>query len=287
MQGFTRSQLVGAIVRDPNGASPASFENNLAVTTNATRLGTTLTAHATPHTKAATYTTLIAATAQIAYGIWIAVYDVGSTGADTGMLGDFATGTAAAEVDFLSNVDFGEASVSANAGAKFFYFPGLSIPAGSRISARIQATITVDTCVVAIWLDYRAQYQIANSAWVTYGANTAASQGTSVLQALNGFGSWIQIGSATSRNHNLFVPAFDSLGDTSVSASTSLLEIGYGPNAGSVTSIGVFHATMSAIENVGTCFPSLAAFVVASGSLLWARLAGTDAESRGVIIYGN
>jgi hypothetical protein len=287
--GFTKQHIIDGIVRDDNAASPATFENNLVATSAATRIGTTLTAHVTPHTKATTYTTLIASTAQIANGIWVAAFNVAQATTATEMLMDIAKGAAASEVNIVQNIDLGAAAPAAGAvnGMKLYYFPGITIPAGTRISARIQALITVDTVDVAIWLDYRAQWQIANAAWVTYGANTAASDGTSVPQGANAFGAWTSIGT-TSRNHNLWSVGFDLLADTTQANITALLiEIGYGPNAASVTSIGVVQAFANTSEFVSGCFPPVLTFSVASGSGLWARIAGADTENRGVIIYGN
>lgn len=290
-QGFTKTHVIDGLVNDINAASPACYENNLSVGSLALRTGTTLTAHATIHTKATTYTTLIASTAQIANGIWVTGFDVAVTGTDTGQLMDIAKGAAASEVDIITNIDMGEASISAGSASvsngKIFYFPGITIPAGTRISARIQATITIDTIVVAIWLDNRFQWQIGSAAWVTYGANTAASAGTSVPSAANAFGAWTSIGSTTSRNHNLWSIGVDSLGDTSLVSALCLIEIGYGPNSGAVTSIGVVQTNKSATEGFSGCFPPVLSFVVASGSQLWARIAGISAENRGVIIYGN
>jgi hypothetical protein len=204
------------------------------------------------------------------------------------MLLDIAKGAAASEVDIIQNIDMGEAPlIGGSVVGKLFYFPGITIPASTRISARIQATITVDTINVAIWLDYRAQWQIGNAAWVTYGADTAASRGTSVPKAANAFGAWTSIGSVTSRNHNLWSVGVDTLGDTSTTASTLLVEIGYGPDIGSVTSIGVMQVFEGAVESMSGCFPNACSFIVASGSQLWARLAGSDTENRGVVIYGN
>ncbi len=286
MQGFTKSQLLGSIVRDNAASTPPAFEHNLAATSSAAREGTTLTAHATPHTKATTYTTLIASTVNTAYGIWVAVFDVAAGITDTGQLCDIATGGAGSEVDIIQNIDFGEALLTSNGGSKIFYFPGITIPSGTRISARIQATITVDTCVLAVWLDSRIQFNVANTSWVTYGANTAASQGTSVPTATNAFGAWTQIGT-TSRDHTLWTVGHDSLGDTSILTTQVLLEIGFGPNAGAVTSMGLFQISTTSGETVGGIFPPFMAFKLASGNLIWARLAGADIENRGVIIYGN
>lgn len=289
-QGFTKSQVISGLVRDPNAASPACFENNLTSTTNATRLGTTLTAHATPHTKGG-YTTLIASTSQIAYGIWVAGFQVATNGSATGILMDIATGGAGSESDIISNIDMGNASAQGSteivSNGKIFYFPGITIPASTRISARIQATITVDTLIVALSLDFRIQWQIANTSWVTYGADTANSYGTPVPQAADSFGAWTQIGTS-SRSHNFWAVGLDMLADISQATSTPvLIEIGYGPNAGSITSMGVMQSFLTVQEASAGCFPPVLAFNVASGSGLWARLAADDAENRGVIIYGN
>ena len=290
-QGFTRSQIINGIIRDDRTTSPACFENNLTAASAALRLGTTLTAHATPHTKGS-YTDIIASTGQTAYGIWVTGFDVAVNGSATSMLLDIATGGIGAETDIISNIDMGNASVSLSTGVtsngKLFYFPGLLIPSGTRISARIQALITVDTLVVAMSLDQRIQWQIANTSWVTYGAVTASSFGTAVPKGTNAFGAWTAVGSTTSRSHTLWTVGLDMLADTTQAASIPvLIEIGYGPNAGSITSIGVVQSLLSIQEASAGCFPPVLAFNVSSGSQLWARLAGDDTENRGVIIYGN
>ena len=289
MQGFTRSNRLGSIVRDEQSTTPPAFETNLTATS---RTGTTLTANGTPHTKATTYTDLIASTAAQAFGFWITAFEVFAGATDTGVLCDVAVGAASSEVDLVTNIDFGEASSiggsTSTGNGKIYYFPGLNIAASSRISARIQATIGGDTAVVAIWMDTHAQWHAANSSFVTYGANTAASQGTSVPSGNAAFGAWTSIGSTTSREHKLFAVGCDTLGDTTVNNTTGMLvEIGFGPDIGSVTSIGIFQIGSSTGETLSGCFPPMVAFPVASGSQLWARIASTDTENRGIIIYGN
>lgn len=287
--GFSRTKTLDGLARDPNAGSPTSFETNLIATTAAERLGTTITASATINTKGS-YTTLIASTAQTAYGIWVTGFDVQFASAVAGQLLDIATGAAGVETNIISNIDMGAATSSLansqSSNGKIFYFPGLFIPSGTRISARTQATNASDTLVLAIWLDYRTQWHIANTSWVTYGANTATSAGTSVPRAANTFGAWTTIGT-TSRQHNLWSVGLDYLADSTGTSQTALVEIGYGPDAGSITSIGVLQCLFSTNEGLAGCFPPVLVFSVASGSILWARIAAADTENRGVIIYGN
>lgn len=157
----------------------AGWTNNF-VATPSTSTFTTVTASATPHTKGA-YSTLIASTPHDSYGFWIAVYANQTAATDTSVLVDIALGAAASEVDIISNyLAAARPSTIANGGPYWVRIP-LFIPAGARVSARIQALIVSETLAVGIsTISGRSQVNgPIFTACDTYGANTADSGGTS------------------------------------------------------------------------------------------------------------
>jgi len=290
MQGFTRTIVLGGVARDVQAATPTALITNMEATSAALRAGTSITADGTPHTKAATYTTLIASTAVAAYGMWVLLGDSNNTGQERAVLVDIAKGAAVSEINLINNINGGEATLWAAAATatcgKLFYFPGLTIPLGTRISARSQASTGSQTTNVGIWLDTRIQFQVGNSAYVTYGADTATSRGTSVPSGANALGAWTNIGT-TSASHNLWVIGLDALGDTSLASEQFFIEVGYGPNAGSITTMvsGLICST-DATERIASAIPPFFGFVLTSGNLVWVRMASNGGETRGVILYG-
>jgi hypothetical protein len=274
---------MGSVARDIQADTPPAIETNL---TDAARSGTSITANSTIHTKATSYTTLIASTVSIAYGVWVIANDVATSATATGQLMDLATGAAASESIIVPDINIGYAIGSTGQTGKIFYFPGLSIPAGTRISARSQALISSDTANIVVMLESRAQWHVANSAWIAYGVDASNSRGTSVTPGNGAFGSWTSIGT-TSRNHNLFTIGVDGLGSTNMAANILVGEIGYGPNSSTVTTMGTFNWHDSAAEVVTATAPSYIAFALASGNPLWCRISSGATQARGVIIYGN
>ena len=142
-------------VRDQYGqlsvaaATTQGFDTNIDVTS---RTGTTVTANATVNT-VGSYSELIASTTNDTSAITLLIYGVGVSGAQRGMLVNLATGGAGSESDFISNINAvsaGGSSTQYFTGVTYF-FPGLNIPSGTRISANCQADLTVDTVEVIIF----------------------------------------------------------------------------------------------------------------------------------------
>lgn len=276
---------------------PAAIETNFTVTA---RDGTTLTADVTPHTEAASYTELIASTAAQTDVVDVCVSGVRTAGADTGVLLDLATGAAASETAFINDLNCGEVETGTVSRGNL-YSVHRRFAASTRVSARIRATVASETAVVGIALRQSGVHIENVGAWTTYGANTAASQGTSVTAGSGAYGSWTEIATSSSA-HNLFLLGLDTLGDTTVGSEAGyLVRFGYGattgggPHAtdGAFTGAGgtIVSATwqwrMSTSEAVMGPFPPCPIYVVVGNSqTLWACIASGSAEARGVIIYG-
>src|SRR5262245_42809694 len=108
-----------------------SWQHNLAANPTS-NIGTTLTSPATPHTKPATFTDLIATTTYDSYGFWLAACGTNASAAVTGVLLDIAIGGSGSEVIIAPDIQCGwRDNPSGNALAT--YFP-LFIPKGSRLS---------------------------------------------------------------------------------------------------------------------------------------------------------
>ena len=109
-----------------------SVDASVAVT--ATTLGITIAPNASAHTKAATYTTLIASTAQPTAWLLVTVPRVATT---IEYFVDIAVGAASAETVIVANLAVSLNSALALTG--WNYLVPVSIPAGTRISARCQS----------------------------------------------------------------------------------------------------------------------------------------------------
>lgn len=185
----------------PQPAQQAIWQSNLPATPSTTQWGTTVTAHATPHTKGS-YAQLVASTTYESFGFWLAVAGSATSAARTDQLLDVAIGAAASEVVILSNLLVGWRNLPTV--APYWVWIPLYIPKGTRVSARIQALITVDVLDVQIQLNEGANGMPGQifSGCDAYGIDTATSQGTSHTPGNTGAESTAaSIGSVTSKQY--------------------------------------------------------------------------------------
>jgi len=274
MHGFTSDKFIRGLTQTRVPAAPTATQTNLAA---GSRSGTTVTADASTHTKGL-YTEIIASLSNDTYGLWITASGVFSPNSLRNFLVDVALGAAASEVDIIPNIDFSAA------GTKVYYFPGLFLAAGTRISCRAQSNVTVQAGSISIFLDQGLRHDVVQTTVITYGADTANSRGTSVTPGSGAFGSWTEIGT-TSRDHNIFLTGLDALATASIADQEWLMEIGYGSNSGAVTTIGSFKfkSLGTSIYNFG---PVVAYAPTISGTKLFARIATANTTAVGIIIHG-
>lgn len=145
-------------------------------------LSANLVAHATPHT-VGSWVEIDASVAQDCCGLWIASDTViGVSATDTSMLLELGFGAAAAE---QSQVQVFVGGAAANL---FTYLP-LHIPAGTRLSGRIQGVVTVDIYTPRVILEFArgrfgwGGYSVATA----LGLNAATSAPTTADLADNAF----------------------------------------------------------------------------------------------------
>lgn len=136
----------------------------------------TCTANASNNTKATTYTDVLDPTSIDADGFWLQLKAVT---ASRDFLVDVALGAASSEVNILDNVLF-SSSGTGSIDVGRVYIP-LAIPAGSRISARCQASTGSSQVIVSAVLVRGGLYRaLRKRRATTYGADTSDSGGTVV-----------------------------------------------------------------------------------------------------------
>lgn len=260
-------------------------QTNLSATV---RGGATVTASATAHT-VGTYASLIDPTSLVSYGVYIRTRGVANPATDTSMLLNLAyeDSGGGAQTVVVPNINVGEATVTAGDPGKFHFFPVL-IPTGKRVSAGAQAVIGGDTATVAIWLAQNPPNapDPLPSTFTAYGANTAASRGTSVTPGSGAFGTWTEI-ATTSAAHTRWSVGLDTLSSVAAGTSELVVEIGTGPDVGSVTTFGTFGIQVGSSETVSGPDPTLVYAEVPITTKLWCRIASGNTEAKGVIIYGS
>lgn len=281
--GFIANQVLRGINTPRVPAQILQPDTNLAAA--GSRQGTVVTADGVAHTKG-DYVELIAATSNDAYGLWI-IAEGHSTSATAGSgLLDIAVGTENNEVIIVPDLNIGYAGpdiTSLGGGPKMFYIPGLFIPAGSRLSARSQAATASRTAQIIIVTDPALRWDTQQTAAVTYGADLTTSTGQSVTPSSGNFGSWTQIGSVTSKAHDIFILGIDGLGDASLAEDYLLAELSHG-NSGSQVTISAFQYRSGQDESICGPFPTTAFASVDSGAKLWVRMAAGSTEARGVTV---
>jgi len=160
----------------------------------ATTWGTTLTAHATPHTEPTTPTQLIAATAFDSYWVNVMLHSTHVAATVTNGLVNIKVGAAASEVTVIENLLAGWASTAIDLRqGQTFGFP-LRIPAGSRISATFRALITVDTvsCMIELIGGAAAPHWTGTKV-ESVGEDTSLSRGTQVTPGAGAEGTFTNL----------------------------------------------------------------------------------------------
>lgn len=209
----------------PAARKQSGGQNYTAGTRPSNTMGTGLTASASLHTLG-TRVELIAATAYEAEWCRIMFLNSFVSATLTDQLTNIYIGAAGVEVPLISNLLSGwSASVTVGVPAQY-WFP-LRIPRGSRISADMQALITVDTVEILF------EYGVSNGEhWVgsgveTLGAVTATSKGTAITPGGASEGSFASIGTSTRRYRYLNMGAMGN-NDTTIVAETITWDVGAG-----------------------------------------------------------
>ncbi len=269
---------------------PGALETNLTVTSNDTRVGTTVTAGSPAHTKGSTWDELIASTSAAAEGVYVKVVGVASGNTATSMLLDIGTGGSGSETVLLPDLIVGYAGSDQTMGRGYF-FP-VSIASGTRISARCQSVIASDTAEVAIWLVQSIQHLEGASSVEAIGETTASSDGTGVTVGLNAWaGSWTSIG-AVSSDVNCLMPGVDNDTDASTASANDqwIMKLGYGtsaPGSGGTEIDAVWHFASTGNEELRGLFPNTPVYAdISSGDNIYVNIAGNSTTTpKSVIVH--
>ncbi len=244
----------------------ALLQNNLPATPSAS-WGTTLTAHATPHSKG-TYATLMTTTYDV-YGFWLGIAATNSSAAQTDMLLDIATGASQENV-IVPELPIGWRA-SVGGGAVMYWFP-IFIPRGVLVSGRIQALITVDNAQILMFANAGTSGQRREdffSGCDAYGTVAASSQGTSHTPGNTGAESTAaDIGTTMTKNYGAI---FLSLGGTLTNTTTGDLSYHWEAMLGGVTLAEWYARTTSAEIQIGPFPPAPHYCSIPSGSQLQVR----------------
>lgn len=188
----------------------------------ASTTGTTLTAGGSPNTKGA-YVELTSSTTHDAN--WCIVYLTSQNAVSQGYLVDVAIGSATEEVIIPDLSCWGKA----NSGWNPYMFP-IFVPRGSRLAARCQCNVASGTINITVQLISGALSSGAPSGIVSAYGSTIASIGTNIDPGASAHtkSSWVEISSATTRDHNWLV-ASARFGDSVISGATNwMFDIGIG-----------------------------------------------------------
>jgi hypothetical protein len=260
--------------------------------TAAARVGTTITAAASAHTKGA-YSAgqLIASTNEDTYAVTITAHGRGAAAIVSSCLLDIGIGPSGSEVDLIQDLDCWGAPVNTATitGAKSWLFP-VFIPKGTRIAARCQTLLASGTVIVIIDCHQAASGwgMEVPTKWERLGVVTN-SNGVSVTPASGAFGAWTTILDPITKNYRWWHVGFDALADTTIAVQTNvLLELGIGDTSAAVTTIGSWAFGKDTGERILGPYPSTPVFqplVDDDAKGVFTRLAAGGVEPRGVLVY--
>ncbi|MEV0608137.1 hypothetical protein AB0I61_17400 [Polymorphospora rubra] len=245
----------------------------------------TVTADAIPHTPGA-WVELVAATAMDYSGLTLRLAGaVAVNGTDTSILATLGLGAPGAEQPWISGICLGHSGET-----RPIPIP-VRVPAGVRISARIQAVVASDTADLALTLHHGGGWH-HQGGWTvtTYGANLMTSGGVPLAPPGGAHtpGAWTEIVAATSGPMWCMVPLIAGPpGDTSWAANhLGLIDIGVG--AVGAEQVLVPNIGYQAFNNEALLHhPQPVGVHVPAGSRLVARnQAGQTLEAPSVIILG-
>jgi hypothetical protein len=259
--------------------------------TASARVGINVTAAGSADTMG-NWVSLVDPTDHPTYGVFVVIAGLHASNSNRQFLVDIGFGPTGGgnERVLIPLVDAGNAGdfAAQEELGRTYWFP-IYIPAGTRVSARAQASAASDIGRVSVWLAQKPLYPFQVSRWTTYGAVVSgASCGTSVTPGNGSFGSWTQVpaSTTTSRAHNLWHVGYDLLEATSVASVAALVEIGHGPDSGSVRSIGMWRFSQAGGEYITGPAPSLPVYhPTPAGEQLWARIASGETAARGIVIH--
>lgn len=272
-----------------------AFTSDNAPAAISSEYGTSITCGGSAHTKGAfSAGQLIASTAFDACGITVILGNVGTAATtNTRMLVDIGIGGSGSEVVLIPNLLAGQAGAgnSASIGPGIYYFP-ICIPAGSRLSARAQSVTASDTVNVQVHLHHHSQ---GAGRWfgqrvTAYGADEAASSGTSHTHGNASYAASTQLSAAIANPIRFMQLGVDLLTDTTGNTKRGLIRIAAGGSTNYVVNNLPFRESTT-LETMDFVYANFILgqmnFNIPAGSYLGVGAQmNTTGEARGFVIYG-
>ena len=244
------------------------------------------------------YAEMIAALPDAADHLFYKITHVAGSGADTGAFLDVATGAAASESIIVPDLNVGQAGGGIAPSGKFGPLP-VAVADGARLSARVQTVPGSTAPLLSLWA-VAGVHITPPSSLTAYGVNTTTGRGVSVAGGDSAYGSAVEIGTL-SADANIFKIQLDAFGDLALGAGDDdecVVQIGYGPDSGNITWLGIPTGAdedtavggvlfgYSTSEEVLGPWPYDTFYAeVDSGQKLWARLAAGGTTARGISIH--
>ena len=223
------------------------FEDTSPNIINAT-VGATLTANATPNTKGS-WTQLVASSSGNVSLICFSLTTINLAATNTATLVDIGTGASGSETTIIADVAVG-ASGSAGQGVNNLFGVPFKIPAGTRISARIQSVVGSKTASASAFIMDLGNYDTAPTSVDVIGADTANSKGISFSGAS---GSWTEAIASTSRNYRAVCCVLSSH-NSDIAGITISWDVGIGAS-GSEVAFGSGRASTNTTETISNATP--------------------------------
>ena len=175
------------------------------------------------HTKGSPWTQLVASTGVDASILRLYFAGHNSSGVASPALVDIGIGSANSEIVLLPDLDVGFHAAPLN-----LQVP-VSVPAGTRLSARAQGART--SVNIGVAADVDGEQGLAGSGvpsaakWTAYGVDAANSRGTAHTAGnSNAWSNWASIGTTTS-DHDYWFAMFDMGADTGVTSITYRIQV--------------------------------------------------------------
>ena len=244
--------------------------------------GTTITAHATPHTKGS-WVQLVASAPFDVTLLGVGGSETRASGTDTSQLTDIGIG--ATEKVLIANIPTGYSALKWDnvGGAGIAWFP-VEIPSGTKISARMQALITVDTVDIRLFMFGKSSWSSTPTfqSVDTMGALTASSHGTTLATTIN------EIIASTAEDYKALGYGVDGGGDSTLGA-PPVVEILVGAGAAEKTLIDGLQVVTGSTESINATLLSQGIIPmemnIPSGSRLSAKF-DTGSSLIGLVLYG-
>ncbi len=253
--------------------------NSAATDSSFQTAGTTITAHATPHTKGS-WVQLVASTPFDVTLLGVGGSANHGSNTDTSQLLDIGIG--ATEVVLIDNIPTGYSTLD-RLGGQQAWFP-IHIPSGTKISARMQATITVDTVDIQLFM-------YGKSSWTsvpvfqsidTLGALTASSHGTLLTGAAIS-----EIIASTAHEYKALGWGVDGGGDTSLGG-VKLMSVFVGAGAAEKVLIDNLRVDQGGTEKIDGTVPPQGIIPMEMNIPSGSRLSASTVETgdTGLVLYG-